>query len=707
MGFMEIAARGMQEASKWLERAGIAGRSSWDANVRFGDSKVNAPTRVPDTARFFEGAVSAATPGLLFARAPASCTRAIAEAEDILRGRFALLGHRDLHFGDPIDWHLDPLSGRRAPFVHWSKLDTLDPTNGGDCKLVWELNRHQWFVRLGQAYRLTGDERYATHFAARLRHWMEVNPPGFGINWASSLEVGLRLIAWCWAMHLFIGSRALDAQLTSLMAGAIATHAAHVERNLSYYFSANTHLTGEALSLFHAGILLQDTRSAPRWRALGSRILSEQIERQVFSDGVYFEQSTCYQRYTLDTYLHFIALSERSHHAIGQQIRDRVGLMLDCLIALRAPDGTMPEIGDADGGRLVPLDNVAPDDFSAVFSTAAALLGREDCAWAAGGLSDETLWLLGARGLAAFDSLTAAPPGDSPSRLFPHGGMVVMADGRSEGANRMLFDVGPLGCHLSGGHGHSDLLSITCSAFGRACLVDPGTFCYTSDSPWRNHFRASFAHSTVTVDGETQARPKGPFSWRERPSARLLQWSSTVDFDFADAEHDAYARFSDAVIHRRRVLFVKPRFWVIVDDLYGTVEHTVEMRYQFAPGYQVSLERTPWVAAHGPAGASLFAAVFCTVPSRAYLREGSLDPIGGWVSPGFGTRLAAPALCYRADGRFPIRMATMLFPTDRITATPPHVAPLMSSGPALRGLAINHGEEFVLIDDHSVSLEKR
>ncbi len=700
---MEIAGRGRHEARKWIERAGLAGRPWWDDTVQ---SIGLDPDRAA-MGSFFAGAASAATPDLLGERAPASCERTITEAEGIVRGRFDLLGHRDLTFGDPIDWHLDPNSGQRGPLVHWSRIDTLRPMGSGDCKLVWELNRHQWLVRLGQAYRLTGDERYAAVFALRLRQWMEANPPGVGINWMSSHEAGLRLISWCWVLQLFSQSRTLTPELTSLMIGGIATHAAHVERRLSYYSSPNTHLTGEALALFYAGTLLPDARPARRWQALGSRILAQEIERQVLPDGVYFEQSTCYQRYTLETYLHFIALAERNQHAVPRPVRERVGLMLDFLVSLRGPDGAMPQIGDADGGRLLPLDRGDADDFSALFSTSAALLGRADCAWAAGSVSSETLWLLGARGLFAFDAVSAAPPKASPSRLFPGGGYAVMAGGRSRRDHRMVFDVGPLGCHVSAGHGHADFLAISCSVFGRACLVDPGTYCYTRDPLWRDHFRGSLAHSTVSIDGESSARPKGPFSWQEKPSARLRRWTSTPDSDFADADHDAYARLSDPVIHRRRVLFVKPRFWVIVDDLSGTLDHTMEMRYQFAPGYVIGLERSPWVAARGPSGPGLFAIVFGTVPLRPGVLEGSLDPIGGWVSPVFGRRLPAPALCYRAEGRFPIRIATLLLPVEQCSAPTPRVAPLMGEGPSLCGLMINDGEEVILIGDRDVCLEAR
>ncbi|HZI94548.1 MAG TPA: alginate lyase family protein, partial [Patescibacteria group bacterium] len=621
MGWMEIAGRGRLEAAKWLERVGIAGRPRW--NLTLGTAA--SLTRDPAGASFFEGPSSATTSELLGLRAPESCARTIAQAEEIVRGRFDLLGHDDLQFGDPIDWHLDPNSGRRAPRVHWSRLDPLEPIGGGDCKLVWELNRHQWMVRLGQAYRLTGDERYAKAFAARVREWMRANPPGIGINWASSLEVGLRLISWCWALHLFSGSKSLDSGLASLVAGGIATHAGHVERHLSYYFSPNTHLTGEALALFYAGSLLRDIRQADRWRTLGSRILTEEIERQVLPDGVYFEQSTCYQRYTIETYLHFIALAGRTQREVSPIVRERVGLMLDFLVSLRGPDGTIPQIGDGDGGRLLPLDVCDNTDYTALFSTSAALLGRADCSWAARGISSETLWMLGAGGLAAFDAVTAAPPKTGPSRLFPRGGYVVMAGGRSRRDHQMIFDVGPLGCPVSAGHGHADLLAINCSVFGSACLVDPGTFCYTRDPGWREHFRGSSAHSTVIVDGQSPARGQGPFSWQERPQARLRRWRSTEEFDFADADHDAYARLSDPVVHRRRVLFVKSRYWVIVDDLSGSHDHTVELRYQFGPDYEVDLSRAPWVAARGPAGAGLFAIAFGTVPFLPDLLEGSLD----------------------------------------------------------------------------------
>src|SRR5256885_2003738 len=63
----------------------------------------------------------------------------IERARRIVAGRFDLLGLRDLSFGDPIDWHLEPIAGKRSPLEHWSRIDYLDPAVAGDKKITWEL----------------------------------------------------------------------------------------------------------------------------------------------------------------------------------------------------------------------------------------------------------------------------------------------------------------------------------------------------------------------------------------------------------------------------------------------------------------------------------------------------------------------------------------------------------------------------------------
>ena len=72
-------------------------------------------------------------------------------------------------------------------------------------------------------------------------------------------------------------------------------------------------------------------------------------------------------------------------------VATRLQHLVDFLVAVRRPDGSMPHIGDADGGWLLPLVPRDPDDFRGIWSVAAAFFGRPDYAWAAAGVTPEVL----------------------------------------------------------------------------------------------------------------------------------------------------------------------------------------------------------------------------------------------------------------------------------------------------------------------------
>ncbi len=695
MGFAEISCRARQAMAKWIDRR---------AEPRRGNSGGRISAEQVDRwldelpAHFFAGPGDPRVPALMGERLPDSVHRVIAAADRALEKRFDLLGYRDLSFGDPIDWHLDPVAKCRAPLLHWTLLDPLDAAMVGDSKVVWELNRHQWLVGLGQAYRLTGDERYAAFFADTIREWLRANPPGMGINWASSLEVAFRLISWCWALALFHGSTALTPQLRATLVGGVASHASRIERYLSYYFSPNTHLTGEALGLFYAGTLFPGMSAAERWRRVATDILVQEAERQIFPDGVYMEQATCYQRYTAEIYLHFVILAARNGLAVPHGVNQRLERLLDALLVFRRPDGSLPQIGDADGGWLLPLELRLPDDGRGIFGTAAAVLKRGDYAWASDGLTPEVAWLLGTEGIRLFDRLEAAPPAQSPSRLLADGGYVVMRSDWGREADQIIFDVGPLGCHISGGHGHSDLLSIQASFRGQPYIIDPGTFRYTADDGWRSHYRGSAAHSTVEVDEVAQAVPRGAFGWVERPAAELKHWASSPTLHAATAEHRAYLRLPDPVIHRRAVLLRPGRYGVVVDDLEGASEHRVALRFQFAP-MSVGLDPSGWVRAGLGKEPGLLLHAFATAALKTTLLEGDTDPRQGWVSSSYGHHQPAPVLVYSLTAMLPVRVIVLLLPTAARSDSPPAVSPLIEDG-YLRGLVFGDGGEVFRIDEH-------
>lgn len=602
----ELRVRGGQAARAWLERHHLAddGEPNDDAfwarlapGIRRALPVGDAPGllerfRARTDNPFFSGfADRGATTTLLQARWPAATSKALSGAEAIRSGAFDLLGHRRLSFGSPIDWHLDPLAQRRAPLVHWSRVPYLDVEVVGDHKVVWELNRHQYFVTLGRAYWLSGEERYAQEIAAHLSAWMSANPPKLGINWSSSLEVAMRAISWVWALHLIRESRALTPELHRRVLAFLDIHARHLASYLSTYFSPNTHLTGEALGLYIVGTCLPELSASARCRALGRRVLQEQLPLQIRADGVYVEQSPYYQRYTADFYLHALALADASGDSFGVEVEQRLEAAVDHMMHLMRPDNTWPQIGDDDGGQLLQLDDRAPNDFRATLALAAVRYERADFAAAAGVAAEEILWIAGPDGLKRFDALVPSFPAPV-SRAFRHGGTYIMRDGWEPTANYAIIDAGVHG-FLNCGHAHADALSLEIALRGVPLLIDSGTYSYTADRAARDHFRSTVAHNTVTIDGHSSSEPgTTAFSWTSMAHTVSHDWLVGERFDYFRGSHDGFQRLAAPATHERSVFFVKGGYWLLRDRIVADAPHVITIHFHFPTGVCPQLENS-------------------------------------------------------------------------------------------------------------------
>ncbi len=593
------------------------------------------------------------------ARWPGAEAEVIENANRILQGSFDLLGFRDLSFGTPIDWHLEPISGKRTPRIHWSQLDYLNAEVAGDKKITWELNRHQYFSTLGQAYWLTNDERYAQEFVTHLESWMAQNPPKLGINWASSLEVGFRSISWLWAFYFFKDSSSLTAATFWRALKFLYLHARHLETYLSTYFSPNTHLTGEALALFYLGTTFPEFKESARWKDTGRNILMGQLSRHIRDDGVYFEQSSYYHRYTTDFYIHFVLLSLANGEDVSPEVLLKLAALLDHLMYITRPDGTTPFFGDDDGGRLVMLDRRPANDFRAALATAAVMFERRDYKFVAREAAEETLWLLGPAALDTFDGICGQEPANT-SMAFPDGGYWVMRDAWTEKANYLLLDCGPHGA-VSCGHAHADALSIELAANGRTTLVDPGTYTYTGSREMRDWFRSSVAHNTLTIDRQSSSISDGPFSWLQVAHCEQQDWISRDRFDYFAGRHDGYQRFNPPVNHTRSVLFLKKDYWILRDKIKAKGKHQADLWLHFdstaAPLIVAgeNAKASPWVLDQSTSGGL---AVFTFGPNGQWRRE------EGWVSHCYGIKQAARIYAFSAAIERDEELVTFLMPFE-------------------------------------------
>ena len=177
----------------------------------------------------------------------------------------------------------------------------------------------------------------------------------------------------------------------------------------------------------------------------------------------------------------------------------------------------------------------------------------------------------------------------------------------------------------------------------------------------------------MTVDGRSQMEPNGPFGWQGRRSRVQLRDSRcTADMAVVDASHDAWANLPDPIVHRRRIIFVRQRYWVIVDDLSADQRHHFKLHFQFAP-IAVALESGGWARALGEGGSCLLMHISATSPVHFQLRTGELNPLAGWISSNYGQQAPAPALHCAAESAGPMRFITVMMPELQPDAAPPPI----------------------------------
>jgi hypothetical protein len=653
--FAELRERGRQALSARLERLQLAdGRANQRRTSRAPRLDLSAERWFASFAAMREGACDIAA---ALAHADPQTARELDRlSDDLQSGVVALMGHEPLQVGTPPHWHIEASKGLQIPRKHWSLIDHLDVSVVGDHKIVWELNRQQYLLAPAFCWALDREPRRFELIQAHLESWLDENPRGVGINWASSLEVAYRAITWCWLLWLLRRAPWRPELKTRLLA-SLAEHASHIERYLSTYFSPNTHLTGEALGLFYLGTLLREERAADRWRAKGAAILEACLQRQVHPDGVYFEQATQYQRYTVEIYLHYRLLADSTGWNVSPAVSVVLGRLCDVLRSVCDASGRMPLIGDDDGGLLLPLDQRAPDDIAALLLAAAVTLGRPELAIAHNAPRSLAYWLCGVQQTEAVVVGLGATP-EWLDMHFTRGGVATLRDGWRGDSAVAVIDAGPHGWQ-SCGHSHADALSMTLALGPTQLFIDRGTLTYTG--PERNEFRSTASHNTLEIDSESSATPGEAFRWIDVPSVPRATVYTLGDFTAFVGVTSGHLRSGRPSTHGRIIAHQRGGAWVIRDRADRADAKSATIRWQLAAELMVELREAGVAIIRNRAGA--------VVAVLVSLMPHALRTVTREVSSRMGHR--AQAVCLELDLKPPFESLVVVIPaTAAVPAQP-------------------------------------
>jgi hypothetical protein len=576
---------------------------------------------------------------------PGDEERVLAAAETALAHRVRLLGPEVTDLGLRIDWLRDYKTDVAWPRRYMRDITYVNPADDSDVKVPWELSRMQWLIPAGQAFLLTGDERYAEGVRDLLDDWIAANPYAQTVNWSCTMEVALRILSWTWFQSVFGASRAWgDTGFRERFLRSLYLHGDFTERHIELSDVNGNHCTADAAGLVIAGLHFGGGGGPSRWLAKGWQLLCTELPCQVHEDGVDFEASVAYHRLVAELFLMPALHREALGLEVPSSYRERVTAMARFTAAYCRPDGSVPLWGDADDARALPLGGQSVNDHRYLAGLVGAAWDVPDLRQAFGGDPSEIFWILGKE---AVESLPRRPrpPAPPSSHAFVNGGFFVMRNA----VDHVFLDCGPIGLAGRGGHGHNDCLSFEAVLDGVLLVSDCGAFAYTGSFAERNRFRSTAYHNTPRVDDEEINRFRPELLWHLENDAKpeLRRFERGPERDLFCGAHAGYRRLMEPVTPVRTVeLDHRSHELRIRDEFEGAGHHRYEIPLHLAAGVTATptapgvvelrardrrfrLEWDPWPSwslAIGESRISPSYGVAVPCVRLAWSREGEVEP---------------------------------------------------------------------------------
>jgi Heparinase II/III-like protein/Heparinase II/III N-terminus len=481
-------------------------------------------------------------------------------ADAVLRGEYPLMGYGTPHLGTKPDWQCDWVSGKKWPMVDSRKMRIVRH-DGSDVKAPWELSRLQWGPVVAKAYVISGERKYREAVQSLLADWIAENPPGLGVNWTVAMEAALRGISLCLTMELLWPFTDEEQPWLEQMTASLWQHLRFIEAHNEFSFLLRSnHYLSNIVGL----TTLSSYLGLGRKREKYARAVQRELLLQTYADGGDCEASTGYHFLVAQLGLHAFIVQQQSRVAMAPEFQARLGRMISWTASLADDSCKLPHLGDCDNGRVELL----MDDIAQSFLPAA-----ERHSLRAGSLCRLASRLL---------PHTFHHP--KPVSVLPESGIAILRRGEASAA----FCAMPNGLRGKGSHSHCDKLSIIFRLGPDEVFCDSGSRCYTRSAQRRNLDRSTRAHNTLMIDEAEQnifsADPRLLFQSGNEAAVSAI----TICEGGVRASHQGYSRIG---IEHQRTVELGDGWMLLTDEVSGTGQHLLDLRFVLGPEWHVSPEK--------------------------------------------------------------------------------------------------------------------
>lgn len=553
--------------------------------------------------------------------------------------------------------------------IDWFHNPTEDTSR--DNEWSWSLFRHIYWQPLARAYALTKDESYTKEFLHQMKSFSEnwpVKPfmedvthetkfkfPGH--PWRT-IEAAMRIYtSWLPVMEAFRSSPEWGRDGWVMFLSLICDHGDFLMTHYSNHNRSSNWLTMESSALLQCGIMFPEIKSD--WMNIGYQRVMHELKYSFDNDGIHMERTPIYHMVAAIAYLQAWRLCVKNDIPVPPYGLPTLEKAAEFIMKLVKPDFSTPMIGDADRddllsrysdtslyeGMNLTFDPVDLNEMRAYFRTMYEITGREDFLYFASGRK-------------------AGKAPEKRNTAFTDAGVYIMRTGWEE--EDSYFHVH--GIQLERGekstHSHNDSGHLELHIKGEDILTDSGRYIYNTScyKDWRHYFLSAKAHNTLYVDDHEMGTVPG-ISRVRGVRTYCHRFEENDQYQIIDISHNGYVFREDPIYHRRKVIYLSNDIYMIDDHVtgLGKKEHDMGLYFNFAFGSLKEEEGNRYLYESGK-GRKYVLNSFSTIHTEHEILCGSEEPIGGWISYGYGWRKPIPQLCIRTAGPVPLRFLTVISP---------------------------------------------
>jgi heparan-sulfate lyase len=484
-----------------------------------------------------------------------------------------------------------------------------------DKEWLFSLNRMNWFRNYIGAYEKTQDEKYVYAWMKQIKSWIAMNEPGF----PRSIDTGRRLYNWVISYHMFaekLKSPVITAEWNADMLLSMYRQAEYLF-NPEHWRRYSNWGTFENSGFVFFVLMFPEFKKNNAWLKEAFFRMRFQLENSYHPDGMHVEVSPSYHFHEMEVLFQFLKLADLNNIQNPWRPQIHIPDMKDILLkSAKAgmhwlkPTGYFPQVGDTDHR-----------DERKVLAEIGKNWNQPDLLYVT----------------------TNGRKGVKPEResiSFPSGGYHILRSGwgskkkNFEDELYLLFDTNT----NQPWHAHLDMLNVVVTAYGHDLLKDSGRYTYNETSE-RDYFINTSAHNTIVINGQNQNKYCQPFG---------TQWYSTTGFDYVASSHHGYP----GITHRRSIYFVKPEYWIIIDNIDGIGRHRIEQYWHLSDD---SMNKTKILDQNEGIE---------TPNMLLYSHSDSLESRieKKFISYAYRKKRAAPVLINTKTSNLPVCIATVLYP---------------------------------------------